>query len=117
MNLFPASGVAVVSLVGLALVGCTTPEAESEATEADLAGTAAMVTYQCPDGELIEAEYRDEDAEVVVGLPNQEPIALPQVEAASGAKYSDGTTTFWSKGNQVLVEVDGETILSDCIAQ
>jgi len=117
MNVLLKSGGALVGLASLILVGCYSPETDPEAVEPDLEATMAAVTYQCPDGELIEAEYMNEDAQVIVGLPDQEPIALPQVEAASGARYSDGTTTFWSKGDQVLVEVDGETILSDCVAQ
>lgn len=32
---------------------------------------------------------------------------LPQVRAASGAKYSDGAATFWSKGQDATLEIDG----------
>jgi membrane-bound inhibitor of C-type lysozyme len=35
----------------------------------------------------------------------------------TGARYSDGTTTLWNKGEDVLVEVDNTVVLSDCTAQ
>ena len=38
---------------------------------------------------------------------------LPEVPAASGAKYSDGRTTFWSKGEEAVVELDGRSY-RDC---
>jgi len=34
---------------------------------------------------------------------------LGQVRAASGAKYQDGPVTVWTKGDEALLEVDGET--------
>lgn len=34
---------------------------------------------------------------------------LGQVRAASGAKYQDGPITVWTKGQEALLEVDGET--------
>lgn len=56
--------------------------------------------------------------EVSVGFPGEnvslkvggEVVALLPVEAASGAKYSDGTTpetVFWSKGNAAMVSLKG----------
>lgn len=53
----------------------------------------------------------------VVTLPDQEPLTLPATEAASGARYSDGTTTFWNKGDEALVEVDDAMVLSGCQVQ
>jgi len=34
-------------------------------------------------------------------------IDLPAAPSGSGAKYSDGSTTFWSKGNEALLTLDG----------
>lgn len=128
MQLSYKAGVVLAGLVGLALVGCNAPTPEAETTttetiapetsdvEGDVEGSGPLSTYQCPDGEIIEADFTNPQA-VVVTLPDQEPITLAQVEAASGAKYSDGTTTFWNKGEQAMVDIDGETVLSDCTAQ
>jgi uncharacterized membrane protein/membrane-bound inhibitor of C-type lysozyme len=35
-------------------------------------------------------------------------VELPRVPAASGAKYSDGSVTFWTKGQDALLEDGGE---------
>ncbi len=42
---------------------------------------------------------------------------LGAVESGSGARYSDGTTTFWNKGDEALVEVDDEIVYQNCVAQ
>lgn len=44
-----------------------------------------------------------------------EQLKLKQVMAASGAKYSDGKYTFWSKGQNAFVERNGKVIMSDCM--
>jgi membrane-bound inhibitor of C-type lysozyme len=77
-----------------------------------------LVTFACLGGETIEAVFAVEPAdEVTVTLPEQETLVLPQVEAASGAKHSDSTTTFWSQGEEALVEMNGEVVLQNCTAQ
>ncbi|MCG8155729.1 MliC family protein [Brenneria goodwinii] len=40
--------------------------------------------------------------------------ALPQVASASGVKYSDGTYTFWSKGNHAFIQRGERVIVDDC---
>ena len=39
--------------------------------------------------------------------PAHAPFPLPAVPAASGAKYSDGSTTYWSKGAEASLTLDG----------
>lgn len=39
---------------------------------------------------------------------------LPQVIAASGARYDDGQYVFWSKGDKASVYRDGALILDNC---
>jgi membrane-bound inhibitor of C-type lysozyme len=116
MKLFLRTGAIAAGLVGLALVGCTVTDPEAETMEPEMETTSTMATFQCPDGETVEAEFTGTD-EVVVLLPDREAMTLPRVESASGARYSDGTTTLWNKGDEVMVEVDGETVLSECVAQ
>lgn len=104
---------AVLGLASLAIVGCTGPSEDmTETTEDNVA------VFTCPGGETIEAVFPAEMGEdVTVTLPGQEAMTLPQVEAASGAKYSDGSTTFWEKGGEALVEVDGEIVLEGCTTE
>lgn len=120
-SIFKTSGV-TVALAGLALVGCNAP-AGDDVTTADDTMTADetmtdgdMVVFNCPGGETITAQFVGTE-EAVVTLPDQAPITLPTTEAASGARYSDGTTTFWNKGDEALVEVDDEIVLSECQSQ
>jgi putative lipoprotein len=59
--------------------------------------------YQCGD-RLVEASFQPE--EVILRIAER-TLALPRVPAASGAKYGAGATTFWSKGEEAVLEVDG----------
>jgi membrane-bound inhibitor of C-type lysozyme len=73
------------------------------------------VAFQCAGGKEFVAVFEADLDSVVVDIGSQR-LRLPHVPAASGAKYSDGTTTFWAKGDQVLLEGAGETY-SDCAAR
>lgn len=80
-------------------------------------GAGALVaTFACPDGISIEAVFDNATDTVTVTLPD-DTVTLPRVESASGARYSDGTTTFWNHGDEVLVEVDGKTVYESCVAE
>lgn len=74
--------------------------------------TEFQVTYQCEDDVSFTARLSDEDA--IADLPEQPGVVLPRVTSASGAKYSDGTTTLWDKGGEAFVEVEGAMLLADC---
>ncbi|RZM82601.1 MliC family protein [Leptolyngbya iicbica] len=100
----------LLAVLGLALVSCRSPQA----TNPD----GSPVTFTCPTGETITAVFAADSADAVtVTLPEQAEIILPRVESASGAKYSDGTTTFWEKGGEAMVEVNGEITLQNCTAE
>lgn len=47
-------------------------------------------------------------------LMDGEQLTLKQVLAMTGAKYSDGKYTFWSKGQNAYLERNGKVIMSDC---
>lgn len=38
-----------------------------------------------------------------------------KLQLVSGAQYSDGKYTFWSKGPHAFVERNGRVIMSDCV--
>jgi membrane-bound inhibitor of C-type lysozyme len=65
---------------------------------------AATLRYHC-DGLDFTAQYVGD--QVIVQTPDRR-YALPQVRAADGAKFQDGATTFWSKGETAIVELDGK---------
>ncbi len=63
--------------------------------------TGTTYVYQCNDGLRFTARIEGEKAWLF--LPSG-TISLPHVEAASGAKYSDGSFTFWTKGESAMLE-------------
>jgi membrane-bound inhibitor of C-type lysozyme len=70
-------------------------------------------TYLCENGKTIEAKFlpRDEKVKIDVG---DGTFVLPRVPAASGSKYSDGSRTFWFKGDELTVESAGKTPYGRC---
>ena len=62
--------------------------------------------YECNDGYGFIARIEGEKAWLF--LPNG-TISLPHVRSGSGARYSDGSITFWSKGEAALLETDGNS--------
>ncbi len=46
---------------------------------------------------------------VVIEVPEQRSLTLPHTVSASGARYSDGTDTFWNKGREATFERHGRT--------
>jgi heat shock protein HslJ/uncharacterized membrane protein len=75
------------------------------------AGAAAPLraqVYDC-DGGLTLAVTRPADADAVDVSLADGRHRLPHVPAASGARYTDGQLTFWSKGLEAFLERDGRT--------
>ena len=78
--------------------------------------TGRTLTYACDaDGGPFEFTVRTGPGEVALWLPPRFEgrdggtyRVLGQVRAASGAKYQDGPVTVWTRGDEALLEVDGE---------
>ena len=68
--------------------------------------------YQCGTTPLTVA--LDGKESTVSLLMDGEQLKLKQVLAMTGAKYSDGKYTFWSKGQNAYLERNGKVIMSDC---
>jgi putative lipoprotein len=63
--------------------------------------------YSCAGQEVT---VRPGDGELTLVLPERSMV-LPQVEAASGARYSDGNVGFWGKGiNSGILTLEGNEI-------
>ncbi|MGE5256200.1 MAG: YbaY family lipoprotein [Hyphomicrobiales bacterium] len=69
--------------------------------------TAPPATYffEC---EGLEFTARYDQKGIYLFLPGR-TLLLPEIASGSGAKYTDGKTTFWNKGEEALLEVDGKT--------
>jgi len=75
------------------------------------------LSFRCPDGQTVMAQFQlPEDQFVNVRFAGRES-RLPQVISGSGARYSDGKTTFWNRGRSVLMEVDDKIVVQDCMLQ
>jgi len=62
-------------------------------------------TYQCGDA-VITADFRDSGVELTLG---DTTLRLPQVVAASGARYADDAgNEFWTQGNSALFTQAGQ---------
>ena len=44
-------------------------------------------------------------------------LQLPHMISGSGARYSDGKTTLWNKGDTVFVEVNDKIVVRDCMLE
>jgi membrane-bound inhibitor of C-type lysozyme len=60
-----------------------------------------------------EAEFLTEETSARLFLDGQ-ALALPQVEAVSGVKCSDGRTTRWAKRQEAFVEVGRQMLVKNC---
>ncbi|MCK4351572.1 MAG: MliC family protein, partial [Candidatus Krumholzibacteria bacterium] len=60
-------------------------------------GTRSTFVYECGDDYVFVVRIEGEAAWLF--LPGQ-TIKLPHVPSGSGAKYSNGSVTFWSKGEE-----------------
>ena len=75
------------------------------------------LSFRCPDAQTVMAQFHlPEDQFVNVRFAGRE-LRLPHVISGSGARYSDGKTTFWNKGNSALMEIDDKVVVQDCILQ
>ncbi|HET9040801.1 MAG TPA: MliC family protein, partial [Gemmatimonadales bacterium] len=60
--------------------------------------------YTCADG--VRFSVRPAGDSLALTLPER-AAALAHVESASGAKYAAGDVTFWSKGSEASLDIDG----------
>jgi uncharacterized membrane protein len=124
-----AAAPAALFVVGLlTLAGCkraeeaTAPTAEPgpSATQEPVAPPPAAASAEVPPPEgVLRAYVWDCDGGLTLRMKNlyredaitlemhEGPRRLPLVESASGAKYSDGSLTFWTKGDTAIFERPG----------
>jgi membrane-bound inhibitor of C-type lysozyme len=80
--------------------------------------TASGAPYSCDGGKSFVAEFTGEGPDGGVKLTLKgETLETPLFPVASGAKYSDGTTTLWTQGDEAFVEVDDEIVYKNRQAQ
>jgi membrane-bound inhibitor of C-type lysozyme len=106
LEVIAAAGFAAVAVI--ALLSCL---------QANVASEQKWLSFRCPDGQTVMAQFHlPEDRFVDVRFAGRE-LRLPHVISGSGARYSDGKTTFWNRGRSVLVEVDDKIVVQDCMLE
>ena len=69
--------------------------------------------YKCDDGGEFTAIVRQDRDQTIVKMGEKEYI-LDITPSASGTKYTDGMNTFWSKGNEAMLELSGNEVYKGC---
>ena len=102
-----AAGKVFFAAVALAVIlSCSQANMETE---------QKWLSFRCPDGQTVLAQFHlPEDQFVSVRFAGRD-LRLPHVLSGSGARYSDGKTTFWNRGRSVLMEVDDKIVVQDCM--
>jgi len=88
------------------LLGCASLTDQSAETE-----STRTFVYQCADNYTFVARAADDH--VWLFLPGQ-TVKLPQVPSGSGTRYSDGTISLHSKGDDALLKTP-RTLHRDCV--
>jgi len=108
-------GVVACVLVGAVVGGLAGPRPAGGQVPFQLART---IVYRCPDQAGFTVTMDAAGSSVRLEGLVSGPVTLPLAPSASGARYSDGQTTYWSKGFEALFEAHGEpsrtcTIIAD----
>lgn len=98
----------LASMIGLliTLSGCgSLGQQNSLSHNSDSSDTkedARTYYYQCPGDYSFVARLEGE--RIWLFLPGQS-VQLPHIRSGSGARYGDGTTLFWNKGEEALLDI------------
>ena len=119
MNRAPTSdlfGVFKTMKVGKAAFAALALAAMSNCSATKVETEQNWLSFRCPDGQTVMARFEPEDQFVSVRFAGRD-LRLPHMISGSGARYSDGKTTLWNKGDSVLVEVDDKIVVQDCMLE
>jgi putative lipoprotein len=98
----------LVAIVALA-AGCGGERGAQDEAEAPATAGPRVYAYDCENGSYVVASFEESD-EVWLFLPEY-TVRLPHVPSGSGARYTDGTITFWTRGDEAVLELgDGGTV-------
>jgi len=91
-----------LSLLSLTLLtACSGNQITAGTSTTQIRSPAQTYVYHCADNKSFVARIEAEKAWVF--LPTK-TLSLPQIPAASGSKFSDGSATFWNKGKTAIFE-------------
>jgi len=72
--------------------------------------------YTCPDGYEFVIAYsgQSDPGDVAVLEDVSGTLQLPRTPAASGERYSNDSTIFWSKGDESMIQKEGKIAHQNC---
>jgi membrane-bound inhibitor of C-type lysozyme len=73
------------------------------------------VAYQCDQNKRLVVRYPAGGKYAIVMLPDRE-FRLDAMEAASGARFGNGRTTLATKGDEAMLEDQGNVLFANCVA-
>lgn len=102
------------------LVGCGAEQKDdTDSNEEVLSPSENAVTYNCAEEEVkvdFNNDVEPKTAELFFMAKNTKLI-LPNIEAASGAKYSDGDVVFWTHQGEATLAMEGSEQSLNCLEQ
>jgi uncharacterized membrane protein len=107
------------ALLSVACFSSPPPSGDNEDAQAPVVETKSgssettVRAYDCEGGLYVVAEFRPATDDVWLFLPDMSG-SLPHVRSASGAKYDDGATTFWTKGHEAMLDT-GDGVDRSCV--
>ena len=87
----------------LAFTGCRTTAPDPVQTTGTRSSTLQAHVWKCDDGTAIQTRNLTSPPSVTLRI-GAETRTLPQVRAASGARYEDATMLFWTKGDSATFQ-------------
>ncbi len=89
---------------GFMLLGaCATPGMHAPTTPVG----SQRLLFACADGLVAAVHHRQDWVDLQVDSAS---YTLPQVVAASGARYQEGDTLYWNRGSEALIVIDGREL-------
>ena len=101
----------VVVFLSLQLTACDRESSDASTVLTATADPVAARTsghtfvYECSDESSFTARVEGETAWLFLASGT---LNLPQVPSASGAKFQEGSTVYWSKGEMAMLELEGQ---------
>ena len=87
------------------------PETVAAPVEDVPEGVLLAYVWDCDDGTSLTMKNLLRENAIVLDL-HEGPRHLPQVVSASGAKYDDGSVSFWTKGDTAMFERKGSAVVN-----
>jgi membrane-bound inhibitor of C-type lysozyme len=69
--------------------------------------------FKCSEGVIVRITFSEKDDRATMRLAGK-TYRLKRVSSGSGAKYSDGKVVFWNKGDEAVIEFNGEMMHDGC---